>query len=165
MNKHGQQEESKIGHFTVRMLGTIRVPSDVGRRNLPTEKVSACVDNGSMMLKASHQENGLLETLKVDYSLEVYFSRFQHKISSLYFKDFSDKLDCPVILFWPNNEGPFHLYPGNSFRIDFLAVRKGSSDQPNLHLKQSKMILRSYRGDSYLMNTAPLQTGYLEAYK
>lgn len=73
VNKHGQQEESKSGHFTVRLLGTIRVPNDVGRRNLPTEKVSACVDNGSMMLKASHQENGLLETLKVDYYIRDHF--------------------------------------------------------------------------------------------
>jgi hypothetical protein len=71
VNKHGQQEEYKIGHFTVRMLGTIRVPSDVGRRNFPTEKVSACVDNGSMMLRASHQENGPLETLKVEYKFKL----------------------------------------------------------------------------------------------
>lgn len=70
-----------------------------------------------------------------------------------------------MILNWPNNEGPFYLYPGNSFRIDFLAVRNGTLDSSNLHPKQSKMVLRSYKSDSFPTYTSVLQTGYLEGYK
>jgi len=74
LNKYGLQEELRLGHFSVRLLGTIKVPSDAGRRNSPTEKLSACVDNASMKLRASHKENGPLEILKATLFFLSFFT-------------------------------------------------------------------------------------------
>ena len=65
VNRHGQVESTGTGKFVSRLLGSIRVPMDSGKRNLPTERLSACVDYASMSLLASHSFNGPLDLIQV----------------------------------------------------------------------------------------------------
>jgi hypothetical protein len=41
------------------------VPIDGGKRNLPTERLSACVDYAAMTLRASHSSDGPLDLIQV----------------------------------------------------------------------------------------------------
>jgi hypothetical protein len=65
VNRHGLVESSGTGKFVSRILGSVRVPSDAGKRNLPTERMSACVDYASMLLRASHSAEGALDVIQV----------------------------------------------------------------------------------------------------
>ncbi len=65
VNRHGLVESSGTGKFVSRILGSVRVPSDAGKRNLPTERMSACVDYASMVLRASHSAEGALDLIQV----------------------------------------------------------------------------------------------------
>ena len=67
VNRHGQVESTGTGKFVSRLLGSIRVPMDSGKRNLPTERLSACVDYASMSLLASHSFNGPLDLIQVRF--------------------------------------------------------------------------------------------------
>lgn len=67
VNRHGLVESSGTGKFVSRLLGSIRVPMDSGKRNLPTERLSACVDYASMSLLASHSFNGPLDLIQVRF--------------------------------------------------------------------------------------------------
>ena len=72
VNRHGLVESTGIGKFVSRLLGSIRVPMDSGKRNLPTERLSACVDYASMSLLASHSFNGPLDLIQVRLLAYIY---------------------------------------------------------------------------------------------
>lgn len=59
VNRHGLVESTGTGKFVTRLLGRIRVPMDSGKKNLPTKRLSACVDYASMSLHASHDDEPL----------------------------------------------------------------------------------------------------------
>ncbi len=65
VNRHGLVESTGTGKFVSRLLGSVRVPMDSGKRNLPTERLSACVDYASMSLLASHSADGPLDLIQV----------------------------------------------------------------------------------------------------
>lgn len=65
VNRHGLVESAGTGKFVTRLLGSIRVPMDSGKRNLPTKRLSACVDYASMSLFASHHADGPLDLILV----------------------------------------------------------------------------------------------------
>ena len=70
VNRHGLVESSGTGKFVSRLLGSVRVPIDAGKRNLPTERMSACVDYASMVLQASHSAEGPLDIIQVNRDLQ-----------------------------------------------------------------------------------------------
>ena len=67
VNRHGLVESSGTGKFVSRLLGSVRVPIDPGKRDRPAEKMSACVDYASMMILASRTADGELELIQVSF--------------------------------------------------------------------------------------------------
>ena len=65
VNRHGLVESSGTGKFVSRLLGSVRVPIDPGKRDLPPEKMAACVDYASMVIRASRTVDGELELIQV----------------------------------------------------------------------------------------------------
>ena len=67
VNRHGLVESSGTGKFVSRLLGSVRVPIDPGKRDWLAEKMSACVDYASMLIQASRTADGELEMIQVSF--------------------------------------------------------------------------------------------------